>query len=665
MRQAELSILRKAGFGHVNNKVKSINRTTENARPEETISIPGQLDLIEEVIGHFPERGNILDVGTGSGLSARRFAEAGWEVTATGFNNEAYLKDSPLPETINVLSNVDICDAHQFKDGSFDAIWLAHVLEHVWNIGLTLEKIRRLLKPEGWLFIAVPPYNENVVGGHINSGWNVGSLMYLLADAGFGLAKGRFVKHGYNIFGMVERGPGPLPEGMRRRANGDLETLNREGRFPTGFDAKQGFKGGLASVNWLWTRPPEELPVPRNQLVAPPPVDPMKIGFFIPWITMGRGGTENVGQMMANAMAARGHEVTIFTFDDSKAPSRWPLAYQISLVHLTEAADPPADHAMAVAVASRNLELLVGLHMNRTMLRYVRCAHKVGVPLVLSEHIDPRFPKWVGSNSADERDIAIAGASLIHLLVEDFVETLEPLVREKVRVIPNTVPEPTVLATPGAEREQYSLLCIARLVPRKNVGRLIETFGRLAVDFPRWRLQIVGDGTLRSTFEDRVNSVGLTDRIVFEGEQEDVYRYLAAADLFVIPSLFEGFPLALCEAIAHGLPAVGFASCGGVRAQIEHEKTGILCDGVDEAAEFDAALRRLMGDNQARATMGAAARKLFVDRFSNATIHALWEEMFADAVQMRPNLTKPNHKTLMEVRLWEQVWGPITKNPVA
>lgn len=633
--------------------------------PGVTTSINGQLDLIQEVIRSFPNPAKILDMGTGSGLAARHFAEAGWDVTATGFNMESYLHGSALPETVKVLPDVDICNAHEFADGSFDAIWLAHVLEHVSNPGLALAELRRLLKPDGWLFITVPPHKENVVGGHVNTGWTVGSLMYVLADAGFGLANGRFVQHGYNVFGMVERGPGPLPAGTLRRANGDLEILHREGRFPAGFVPKQGFKGGLKYVNWRWKRPPEQISAPRNRLAAPPPIKPMKIGFFIPWITMGRGGTENVGQMMANAMSERGHEVTIFTFDDSNSPSRWPLASEISLVHLPEAVDVPADHAMAVAVASRNLDLLVGLHMNRTMLRYVRCAHKVGLPLVLSEHIDPRFPKWVGSNSADERDIAMAGATLVHLLVNDFVGTLEPTARGKARVIPNTVPEPSALATPGATRDQYTLICVARLVPRKNVGRLIEAYARLAEEFPQWRLQVVGDGTLRDKLEEQVKTAGLADRVIFEGEQEDVYRYLAAADLFVIPSLFEGFPLTLCEALAHGLPAVGFGSCSGVKEQIEHGKTGLLCDGVDEAKELEAALRHLMADNKAREDMGAAARSRFIERFSNSTIHALWEEMFADAAQMRPSLTKPDHQKLMAVRLWEHVWGPITKDPVA
>lgn len=414
-------------------------------------------------------------------------------------------------------------------------------------------------------------------------------------------------------------------------------------------------------MNWLWNRAPQEIPVPRGQLATPPALAPMSIGFFVPWITMGKGGTENVGQMMANAMARRGHQVTIFTFDDKRAPSRWPLDDRIALVHLPEADDEPADHHMAVEVASRNLDLLVGLHMNRTMLRYVRCAHRVGLPLVLSEHIDPRFPNWVGAFSPDERDIAMAGATLIHLLVDDFIQTLPKPLRDKARVIPNTIPEPTALASPGTQKDRRTLLAVARLVPRKNMIRVIQAFAGLAAEFPDWRLQIVGDGPQAPELKAQAEAHRIADRVDFEGEHEDVYPFYAAADLFVIPSLFEGFPLPLCEAMAHGLPAVGFGICGGVRAQIVDHETGLLVDD-DEAEGLSAALRQLMQDSDARTRFGLAARQHFDRFFSNETIHSQWEEMFAEATAISRPGRKPDYATVLAVRLWEQVWGPITGN---
>ncbi|MBJ3764366.1 glycosyltransferase [Maribius pontilimi] len=629
-----------------------------------TTSIHGQTDLIEEIITSFPEGGRIADIGTGSGLAARLFHDAGWEVSATGFDMEAYLDGHSLPDGVRVLADVDICDANQFEDGEFDAIWCAHVLEHVSNTGSALEELRRILKPEGWLFIAVPPYKDKVVGGHVNTGWNLGTLMYVLADAGFDLSGGRFIHHGYNVFGMVQRGPGRISNGSLHRANGDIEILAKAKRFPAGFPAKQGFDGRLPSVNWRWNRPPEDIPVPRADLANPPGIAPMKIGFFVPWITKGKGGTENVGQMMANAMAARGHDVTVFTFDDTKAPSRWPLDSSIALVHLTEAEGPPADHRMAVEVAGRNLDLLVGLHMNRTMLRYVRCAHKIGLPLVLSEHGDPRTTDWIGTFDPDERAIAMAGATLIHLLLDDFVETLDRSARAKARVIPNTIPEPETVSNVAKEKNRYVLLSVSRLVPRKNLSRLITAFAQVADDFPAWDLRLVGNGPQMSVLKAQARAAGLESRVEFSGELDDVYSQYRDADLFVTPSQFEAFGLTLCEAMAHGVPSIGLSACRGINRQIIDGRNGILCDGGDGLNSLDAALKTLMSDPELRVQYGNAAREDFLARYSNDVVFAAWEELFVEAAERPSALERPSHETLMSVRLWEAVWGqlPATKD---
>ena len=89
----------------------------------------------------------------------------------------------------------------------------------------------------------------------------------------------------------------------------------------------------------------------------------LNIVFFVPWITKGRGGTENVGQMMANAMAARGHRVGIFTFDDDRAPSRWPLRPEINLHYLTEKNSQENDMQimMVAQLASRRRGLFTAL----------------------------------------------------------------------------------------------------------------------------------------------------------------------------------------------------------------------------------------------------------------------------------------------------------------
>ncbi|MEC7764062.1 MAG: glycosyltransferase [Pseudomonadota bacterium] len=385
----------------------------------------------------------------------------------------------------------------------------------------------------------------------------------------------------------------------------------------------------------------------------------LRIGFFIPWITKGRGGTENVGQMMANAMQARGHQAVIFTFDDAKGASLWPLSDEIELVHLSEAADEPADGQMALEVAARNLDLLVGLHMNATFTRYVRCAWKTGLPIVLSEHIDPRFPDWIGAFPADERQATFSGATLIHILVEAFRDTFHEDFRDKVRVVPNTIREPVELADLAADKTERTILTVSRLVPRKNVDRLIEAFAQVAREFPDWTLRIVGDGAARPPLAKLAKTLGVGRRVTFVGEMSDPYPEYQRADLFVTPSLFEGFGLTLCEANAHGVPGIGYAACNGINEQIVPGENGLLSRGGEDLGTLAADMRTLMADDALRQKMGARARELFLERYANAVVEDGWERVFLEAAAMDEARAKPTQAEIRAVRLWETVHGPL------
>lgn len=146
----------------------------------------------------------------------------------------------------------------------------------------------------------------------------------------------------------------------------------------------------------------------------------------------------------------------------------------------------------------------------------------------------------------------------------------------------------------------------------------------LADAHPDWRLRIVGEGELRAVLEGQVRDLGLENRVELPGVVGDVADQYRSAQLFVLPSKYESFGLATAEALAHGLPAVGFADCPGTNELIQHDVNGLLVGGEDRVAALAAGLTQLMSSSERRAKMAAAAPRS-VDRFTVEPIIGKWE----------------------------------------
>ena len=141
---------------------------------------------------------------------------------------------------------------------------------------------------------------------------------------------------------------------------------------------------------------------------------------------------------------------------------------------------------------------------------------------------------------------------------------------------------------------------------------------------------ILGDGDRRAALEGIVHEAGLVGRIRLPGAKSDVAEWYEGAHLFCLPSRHEGFPNALAEAHAHGLPAVGFAGCAGVDELVQDGNTGLLAAGNGDVETLSQALASLMSHPERRKAMGVAGRRA-MEAYRPDSVMDAWERLFEES----------------------------------
>lgn len=181
---------------------------------------------------------------------------------------------------------------------------------------------------------------------------------------------------------------------------------------------------------------------------------------------------------------------------------------------------------------------------------------------------------------------------------------------------------------PADPAEARTVLYLGRLSVEKGPVFLIDAWGRVADRHPDWQLRIVGSGPEEKALRRAAAALASGgDRISFVAPVSDAEPELRAAGVLALPSLTEGLPLALAEAMALGLPCVATDCSAGVRLLTEDGAAGRIVPRADAAA-FAEALDELMSDAGLRAALGARARTA-VSRFRADTVIDEWEDLIA------------------------------------
>jgi glycosyltransferase involved in cell wall biosynthesis len=263
---------------------------------------------------------------------------------------------------------------------------------------------------------------------------------------------------------------------------------------------------------------------------------------------------------------------------------------------------------------------------------FSKLIYKWDVPIIfrnankMGDFIDTKPKYLLNSFFVKKIDRVVSVSKLCEL---DFVKTFA-YPSNNITTIPIGVEEVEIPTSPPNDLQsiycQYKVLVnIGSLVPEKNHQALIRIFDSVAKSNPEVFLVIIGDGRLRAELEDQVSSLACKNRVLFTGYRNDVLQILKHASAFLMPSLIEGLPGVILEAMYCYTPVIA-NNVGGISEVVNH-KTGWLIDEGDELA-FALAVDEVLSDKKLVENKVNQASQLVSDEYMNSQIASKFKQVY-------------------------------------
>ncbi|MEV4804486.1 glycosyltransferase family 4 protein [Nonomuraea sp. NPDC049421] len=366
----------------------------------------------------------------------------------------------------------------------------------------------------------------------------------------------------------------------------------------------------------------------------------------------GMGGTVKTVISQANAMAAAGHDVELVSLVRRRERPHFAVDPRITVTTLVDQRGGRVPDSLArrawrqvrgkvvprgefaagyftERVEWAAMEYCAGLRdgilvTSRPALSLI-AARRARKPVikVAQEHMNlSAYPETIRREIARHYAAFDAITVLTKANLRDFRRLLPttPVVR-----IPNAVP------AAKRERSRQSapvVVASGRLVPQKGFDLLIKAFAQVVAEHQEWRLRIFGTGPRQGELAGLVEQHGLAEHVSLAGRTGRMDKELAGASVYAVSSRYEGLPMTMIEAMAHGLPVAAFDCPTGPGDVLTDGVDGLLVppEDVDALAE---ALRRLIADRELRVSMGKAARRT-ARAYAAEHVMPVWEDLFAE-----------------------------------
>ncbi len=366
---------------------------------------------------------------------------------------------------------------------------------------------------------------------------------------------------------------------------------------------------------------------------------------------MAVGGAQRVLLDQARWFHDAGYTVTAaFFYDKENLRARWQAQNPFPIVDLAahRASDNRVVNALRLPGAFIRLWKLLRSRKIDVVETFTPHSNVLGIPVAWLAGVPVRIPThhtkiegasrwldrlhgWLVNSRLTSRMVAVS-ERVRTLAIED--EGVRP---ERIHVILNGVALPQPETPPDVVRAQLArqfyiasdaplIFTVGRLTVQKGHSYLLLAAPHILARFPKTQIAIAGDGHQHSALAAQIVELGLQDVVKLLGIRADIPDLLAAADLFVLPSLWEGLPLALLEAMGAGKPIVA-TRVEGVEDVLVDGQNGYLVPPADAEA-LAAATIRLLSDEESQRMFGKRAKALIEDEYTIENMSKQYENLF-------------------------------------
>ncbi len=360
----------------------------------------------------------------------------------------------------------------------------------------------------------------------------------------------------------------------------------------------------------------------------------LKILFLVSSLEV--GGAERVASLLSSAWVGSGHTVTLMpTVSGKLVECAFPMAPEVSVRPLT--AEISGRHSwLAKVLALRRLIArerfdIVCSFLTNVNVTAIAATLATNTPVVVSERtFPPQFP--LGPVLEMLRRLLYPRADAVVMQTSeglDWLKARSP--RLRAFAIPNPVLYPLPCGKPvvdplaSLDPARRNLIAVGRLSSEKQFDLLIEAFCDLPAHHAQWQLTIIGEGPERPKLEALVNRRDASGIVRLAGRVGNLHDWYERADAFALVSQFEGFPNALAEALAYGLPSLAIDCASGPRDMIVDGVNGVLLERGSGLSELRLGLDRHLSHpwNISQSEIDA-----FRSRFELETISKSWLSSF-------------------------------------